>query len=436
MIEVNERLTERINRARLKLEVKRASRFALVTLIGVFIGVGCAYWAIKNISRTTLSDSRTVSFAVADATSVVEGRHEVRFKGVPAGDITKVEIVDQQPIITVKIQKKFGPVFRDAEVAVRPTTPLEDMYLDVLDRGSPRAGEASEDAPVPADRVTTSVDIADVLNAFQPEVRGRFRSLLANLGRGLDDRGAALQAVFAELVPTLREAGRLTRQLAERDVAVRRLVNNTGVLTAELGRREGQLRELVRNGSATFSTVQAGAADLEAMLAALPGTIRELDGSMRAVSGVVDDVDLAVARLTPVARELPGSLEAVRELSADARPAVEDLREPVRRLLPLSRSLRPLSRHLERALRTLAPTVPVINRTAKTLQDCEWGVSHFFLWDPAMGTLQDSRGAMPRADLQASAVSSGVMNDPRYFVPSCAGGETVGGRPVEEKDKR
>ena len=58
------------------------------------------------------------------------------------------------------------------------------------------------------------VNLADVLNTFQPDVRAQLYNMLDQLGNGLQDRGAYLRRAFALLAPFLQVAGNAAGQLA------------------------------------------------------------------------------------------------------------------------------------------------------------------------------------------------------------------------------
>jgi ABC-type transporter Mla subunit MlaD len=338
--------------------------------------------------------------------------------------------------MTVEIRKEHGVLYRDLRAQLRPTTALQDMYLDIVDRGTPQAGEVKPDEPVPAAQTQTPVNISEVLNIFEPTERRRLRTLLDDLGNGMTDRGESLRSIFVEAVPFLEQAGEISRQLRQRRPMVARLVHNTAVLTGDLGRRETQLRRLVREGAGTLSTLRDGAGDLDATLRELPPTLTRLDRGMTAVRSVLGDVDGAVKALYPVADNLPESLSTLRSVSTDATPAVRALRRPVTRLVPLARTLAPLSADLASALQTLLPQVPTVNKVTKGAAGCKKGIQGFFQWNASMSKFGDIRGPIPRGNVTVGAQSSGVLNDPNEYAPqACTPGKVVGGRVAAEKDK-
>ena len=429
MIEVRDRRSDRINRARLSLELSRAVRPTIVVLAGAAIGLACAAFIVLHVSRTLLSSTYQARFAVDNATGVIAGLDEVRFKGIPAGTITGVQLSGGHPVLTARIQQQYGPIYQNARAVLRPNTALQDMYLDIVDRGNPAAGRVSAAQALPSSQTQTSVSIDDVLNVFRANERLRLRALLDNLGNGLRDRGAALRTAFVELAPLLQVAGRISQQLAIRAPLTQQLVHNTALLTTELGRRQQQLRALINEGSSTLTTLQSGSSDLAATLHELPPTLGAIDSSFTAVRGVLPNVNAAVAGLYPVAGQLPTALAALRRLSASAMPAVQALRGPVGSLVPLAQGLVPLSSNLSAAISTLAPQVATIDHTTADLAACKKGVQGFFQWNASISKFGDVRGPVPRGNVVLGGGSNSSINAPNEYTPkACTAGYPIGGR--------
>jgi phospholipid/cholesterol/gamma-HCH transport system substrate-binding protein len=435
MIQVRSRLTDRMNRARLALEVKRASRSAVTVVIALAGSLAIGGYIIEHTSATLLASTHQVSFLVNDATAVKPGVQGARFEGIPAGNITNVAIDGSTPMITVTIDTKYGPIYRNARAELRPNTALQDMYLDITDRGTPSAGLADPSNPLPVDQTSTSVNIDDVLNTFNPDVRGSLRTLLDSLGQGLRDRGRALRTAFAELVPFLQVVGRISHQVQDRASITKALVHNAAELTSDLAQRQTELRTLVSRGSVLVRTLQSGSPDLSATLHELPLTLSTINVSFAAVRGVLGDVNRAVTGLYPVADRLRGGLAQVRRLNGSAGPAVHALDAPVGQLVPVARALLPVSGELRRIVTALTPLTHTVDRTTKDLVACKQGVQGFFQWDASLTKFGDVRGPAARGNLALGATASGLVPDPSEFpVKSCTPGPTVGGRVPTAQD--
>jgi ABC-type transporter Mla subunit MlaD len=427
---IRARRTTHLTRARVKLELTRAARPAVVVAAGIAIALGVVGYIGAQVSDTLLASTYQVKFAVEDVTGVRAGMNDLRIKGVRAGTITKVEMNRAQPVITAEVDEAYGEIYRDARARLRPNTPLQDMYLDVVDRGTPRKGKADPDEPLPADQTDLPVPVADVLNTFQPAVRARLQSLLDELGNGLSDRGRSLGTAFVQLTPLLRAADRVAVQLARRRPMVKQIVANTAVLTRALNERDRELRKLVRGGARTLGTLRAGRDDLDATLRELPVTLSALDSSFTAVRGVTGDVDRALVALRPVVGRVEPALQDIRALNTTAAPAVRALQTPIRRLVPLSEVLRPLSASLSAAIAALRPQMDTVAKVTRGLAGCRKGVQGFFQWDASMVKYGDARGPAPRGNL--------ATGSPAHLRPiqACTPGVAIGGRPARESDAR
>jgi virulence factor Mce-like protein len=430
MTEVRDhRTTGKVNRARVQLELKRATRSGIIVAAALIVGLAITAYVASNIGVSFTSSTQSVSFYVNDATAVVPQADEVRYLGIPAGRVSSVRMHGTQPVITASWQTKYGKIYKNARLVVRPNTALEDMYVDVVNPGTPSAGLANTSDPLPAAATDTSVNLDDVLDTFNADARRSLRTLLDQLGNGLADRGAALKEGFVELAPFLQLAGNVSTQLADRATLVKQLVHNTSTVMTDLSQRQQELRTLVSSGSSALTTLANGSSNLNATLHELPTTIDDVNSSFASVSGVVGDVDAALKSLDPVVKELPSALSSVQKLSNDASPAVKALQTPVTKLVPLVQTLSPLSASLSQAVSGLSPQVSTINHTVSDLVSCRTGVEGFFQWNPSLAKYGDERGLSPRGNLAVGIQSSGLLDSPWEYAPqACTAGTAVGGR--------
>lgn len=418
---LRERETSGLTRERLGVELRRA----VPSLVLLLVLILAAFIAIVIISRnigagSPFADRYEIKVAVDDAKGVVPGAQEVRLAGVPLGKITGLKLVDGLPQLTISIDRKYAPLYRDARLRLRPQTALQNMYLDIESRGSPAAGALSEGQTLAAERTQTPVDISRVLNVFDTPTRARLGVLTDEFARGLGDDGDLLRKTFVQIVPFLRAAQRLTRETATRRELTRRLVHNFGLVVDELGRRDQQLASLVASGNATLSAVGQASAPLDRLLTELPPTLEQLRGTSRTLNSSLARLDPAARALRPTADALEPALASLRSFGAAARPAFSSLRSVTRELLPLTDHLQPFSVELEKAFKPLDRSVPRLDRVSGAIVPCELAVRKFFQFTPSVLKFGDARGAYPRAE--AVALKPGDL----VAGPSCAPG-----RPVE-----
>lgn len=432
MINVRERRSHGLNSARAKLEFRRAASPLVVVVLGFAIGLAGWLVILRNVGKQVYTPTRELSFKLDDASGVVgRARQELRFKGMPAGRVTKVELRNGRPVVTAKLYESFGRIYNDARVAVRPTTALEDMYFDVLDRGSKASGEVGADNALAASQVSVGVQAEDVLNTFKPDVRTQLATTLRNLGNGLDDRGVALRTAFAEVAPLVETAVELSDQLRRRSALTKELIHDTAALTGTLADRDDELRRLVAAGATTLDAINSRRSGLDATLTELPPTLSRVHSSFESVRDVLPRVDNALKALTPITGSLPDGLEAVRDLSATADPALRALRTPVRRLVPLAKVLGPVASDLASVVTALRPQVSAIDYMVKTLSGCPVAVQGFFQGTPSVLKFGDARGYSIRGDAVVDVSSGGgAARDPNKIIgESCAPGKPLGGEP-------
>jgi ABC-type transporter Mla subunit MlaD len=426
-----DRLSERINLSLLRLELKRATRPLIVLAIGFAVAALAGQYILSHI-RGGIGTTHRVHFQVADATGVVPARAEVRFKGIQAGLVTTVDLAHGHPVISADVGTKFGPIYKNATAAVRPNTALQDMYIDITSRGTPSAGQVSSSYVIPMDQTQSSVNVAEVLDAFQPTVRAHLYDVFNQLGNGLQDRGALLRRAFVDLAPLLRIAGQVSQQLAVRADLTKSLVHDTGTLSGVLAERNSQLQNLIVAGSRSLEGLTSrGGADLQATIHELPATLTAIDQSFGALRGVLPDVNQAVTSLYPVADNLPTSLASLRSFSASADPAVRALRTPVQKLVPLSDALRPLASSLGNALGSISPQVPDINAALHSIAGCPQVPYAFFNWTASVTKFEDSQGHYPRGDFGFGIDTLPTTKDPNVVKEQgCSPGYILGGEPT------
>jgi ABC-type transporter Mla subunit MlaD len=431
MIEVQDRITDRVNRARLELEARRSVRPLVITAVGVVVAIACAFYVVKNVGDSLYVSSRTIQFQVTDAAGVIGGnRQDLTVKGIPAGAISKVDLEGGTAIITASLKKDLGHLYRDGHATLRPGSALQDMSIDIVDRGTPAAGEVRKGSPLPLANTDVSVHAEEVLNSFQPAVRAHLSDVLRNLGSGLGARGDDLRAAFVQLAPFVHTAGAVTGQLRRQSPLTRQLVHQPSVLTGELGRRQQALNELVQKGGTTLRTLESGSPDLDATLTELPPVLEGIDSSFTAVRGVLPSLDTALTRLRPAAQKLPGGLAALRSLADVALPAVKALRPPVADLVPLSRQLRPAATSLRASINDLRPQAPALEYVTKSVAGCSAALQGFFQWTPSVTKFDDATGPAIRGDFAFGVDNTSFAKDPQSSAsPSCAPGAPVTSSP-------
>lgn len=427
------RLTERVTASLFVLELKRAARPLLLLAIGFIAAAIAGDYVLNNINGG-VGSTHMMKFEVADATGVVPGRAEVRFEGIEAGLVNNVQLIGGHAVLTASVANKFGPVYRNATAAVRPNTALQDMYLDILNRGTPTAGTAGPSYVVPLSQTQSPVNLSEVLDLFQPGVRAHLYDVLDQLGNGLQDRGADLRLAFVDFAPLLKIAGQISTQLAARTDDTKELVHQAAELSSIIAGRTRQLRQVVVSGTSALQAVSTdGGRPLEETIHELPPTLAALGPTLQDVNALLPNLNRAVTNLEPVADRLPSALPELKAFATSADPAVEALRVPVQKLVPLSDALKPFAADLSRTLGDISPQTGYVDRITQDVARCPKQIDEFFNWTQSVGKYYDAFGSYPRAAFSVGFYTL-PMDDNRaqtHPIKQCSGGSLpIGGIPT------
>jgi virulence factor Mce-like protein len=423
MTAIHEHISSGLTRERLTLELRRARRPFLIWLALLALALaGTAIILSKLNLPWPWQHEYRFQVTATDVSGVVSD-DEVRIAGVPVGRVVAVGLQSSQPVITATISAQYGPLYRDARLQLRPNTPLQDMYLDVVSRGHRSAGVLPAGTALPVQQTQVAVQIGQVIDIFDASVRPRVRAAIDALGAGLDDHGADFRRALIELAPFLHAARQLTEAIATRQEETRRLIHNFGLMTAELARRDQQVTSLVRTGSITLERLASVERPLSALIEQLPPTLGVLPRSFAAVRFAADRLDPALTALLPAAQALSPALASLQSLSPIAEAALGALDRPLPSLTRLVDAANPLARNLERTFSALTPQAPRLDHVTAAMLPCELAVDKFFNWTMSTMKYYDSNGVIPRAAAGAGLATTSLAREPYLTAgASCAGG--------------
>ena len=125
---------------------KHVKDFAAVIVLFV-IGVGVGGYILSQ-QRLYLpgwvpligQDFYTLKGEFTTAQAVTPGQGQtVDIAGVKVGEISSVDLKNGRAVVSMKILPKYGTVYRDASMLLRPKTGLKDMIIE-LSPGNPTSG--------------------------------------------------------------------------------------------------------------------------------------------------------------------------------------------------------------------------------------------------------------------------------------------------------
>jgi phospholipid/cholesterol/gamma-HCH transport system substrate-binding protein len=296
------------------------------------------------------------------AQSVTPGQGQtIQVAGVDVGDITDVELVDGRAVVTMKIRRKYTPIYKDATALLRPKTGLNDMVIQ-LDPGSRSAGEAPEGWSVPVNQTLPNVNFDEILSSLDTDTRSYLQLLIGAAGEGLDGQGKALSGTLKRFEPTGRALARLNGALAVRERNIRRSIHNFRLLSQALGDKDDDLAALVDSSNRVFQAFANQDQNLRTALQELPGGLNATNTALAKVDDLGDVLGPTLGALRPGARALGPSLVQTRPFLTQTTPIIQNqLRPFARDALPVVKVLRPAARDLAAVTPKLTTSVEILN---------------------------------------------------------------------------
>jgi phospholipid/cholesterol/gamma-HCH transport system substrate-binding protein len=404
---------------------KHIGQFALVVglvvvalLVGGYILSNQRFYLPKWVPVVG-SDFVDYKAQFSTAQSVTPGQGQtVQVAGVDVGDITKVDLVDGRALVTMKIRRKYTPIYRNATALLRPKTGLNDMVLE-LDPGTRNAGVAPKGYTVPVNQTLPNVNFDEILSSLDGDTRSYLQLLLGGAGEGLGGQGRQLSASLKRFEPTGRYLARLNGALAERERNIRHSIHNFSLLARALGDKDDDLAALVDSSNRVFRSFAAQDANLRATLRELPGALDATNTALAKADKLGKELGPTLGALRPAARALGPSLQESRPFLRETTPVIQNqLRPFARDALPTVKALRPATSDLAQVAPKLTTTLKnlneVLNELAYNPPGKEEGYLFWLSWlnhdGASIFSVQDAHGPIRRGTILAPCSTLAILD--------------------------
>lgn len=289
---------------------------------------------------------------MSTAQAVTPGQGQtVRVAGVRVGDIGAVDYEDGHAVVTMDIDRKFLPIYKNATILLRPKTGLKDMFLE-LDPGTNYDPSSNDDEfqngdSIPIANTAPDTNVDQILAALDTDTRAYLRLLLTQGGQGLNGRGQDLGKLLGSLGPINRGLARLNTEVAKRKENLRRLIHNMNLLFGTVGQDGQGIEQLVSASNQALGAIASQSPDVERTVSLLGPTLRTTRVALQKTDKLATVLGPTVQSLRPFARKLKPINDSLASLAQttfdpvkdDIRPFVRNAREPVRNLRPAAQNL-------------------------------------------------------------------------------------------------
>ncbi len=312
------------------------------------VGILLFLWLSFGGSVPLQSQEYRIRVAFPEAATLVE-EADVRLAGVNVGKVKKRKLLKgaSRTEVELEIKNQYAPIPKSTRAILRQKTLLGETYVELSpgDRSGPDLPDGGRLDDV---FVEPTVELDEIFNAFDRPTRRAFQEWVAELSKAAKGgRGQDLNDAFGNLEGFAVDGSTLLKTLNEQDVAVRRLIKNTGVVFGAVNERQGALRQLVVNSNNTFE--------------ATASRDQALADTIRVFPTFLDESKATLGRLETFSRRTRPLVNLLKPSADDLGPTVRDLGDLAPDLEGLFRDLSPLIR----ASRTGLPDLTRIVRQAE-----------------------------------------------------------------------
>src|SRR3982075_3545742 len=270
--------------------------------------------------------TRKAEFTTAQAVTPGQGQ-TVDIAGVKVGEISSVDLKNGRAIVSMKILPKYGAVYHDASMLLRPKTGLKDMIIE-LSPGNPVTGKLKSGSTVPIQNTLPDINPDEILASLDGDTRAYLRLLLAGGAQGLKGNTANLAATFKRFEPTARDVAKITTLLSQRQANLRRVIHNFQLLSTELSTRDASISAFIVSNNAVFQHLANQDANLQATLQLLPPTLVQANSALSKTGRLANALGPSLQALRPAARALGPALVQTRPFLKQTTPIIKNQLRP------------------------------------------------------------------------------------------------------------
>jgi virulence factor Mce-like protein len=319
----------------------------------------------------------------AEATQLAQ-EADVRISGVNVGRVKKIDLGDGRTDATIELKDEYAPIPQDSRAILRQKTLLGETYVE-LTPGTKTAPKIPEGGRLEAAQVAPTVELDEILRAFNKETREGFQVWQQDLGKGIEGQGEGFNEFLGVLPEFASSSNRVLQILNSQERATREAIKNTGVVFDALTERGDQLTQWIDNSNQLLTTTARRDDSLRALWRAFPTFIDESNLALRDLEDYAANTTPLLRELKPVGTQLSNALVQASGLAPDFKeffiglnrlipasvkglPAssrfLDDTRNLFAQLDPFLRNINPFFRFLGQFKRELAAMVA--NDTAVT----------------------------------------------------------------------
>ncbi|WP_354699673.1 hypothetical protein DSM112329_05394 [Paraconexibacter sp. AEG42_29] len=382
---------------RRRSENKAPGRLAVSGLIVLLLAAAFVGFGVQSVTKVPGVKYQKLYAAIPDISNL-SSHDEVRIAGVRVGQVLDPNVDGTGARVQIQLQPGTGRLRADSTVVVRARGLLGSRYLELRPGKSGELLNDGDTLRAPAETSITS-GVADVLDTFDAETRGRFGDLVGEFGQSLAGRGQGLNTAIRLGPGVTDELTRVADAIEARAGAARAFVPsvNSGMSALDGAREDiAGFFDPAAKGLAPFTDARD---DLHATLDAAPPTLDAMQSGLGAGRTLLTSTRSLLRSVNRTLPRAPGALRATNALLRESptplkrtEPLLDALDGAVPSVLKTTRALKPELDPLDRAFTNLLPLVTSLGKHGCDVKN--FGDN----WRSVLGYGAPSERALPGGD--------------------------------------
>jgi phospholipid/cholesterol/gamma-HCH transport system substrate-binding protein len=283
----------------------------------------------------------SAEFATAQAVTPGQGQ-SVDIAGIQIGKVTSVDLEDGHAVVGMDIEPQYMELIHpNASFLLRPKTGLNDMVVEVEPGTGDKHIESGKRFTLAQTEPNTNLDA--FLGSLDTDTRQYIQLLVAGGAQGIGGQGLTLSNALRRFQPFVHYTAKLNKVVAQRHVALARVIHDFGLLTTELGRHDSEIKRFVTSSDAALGNFANQQQSIQDALQEFPATLRAANAGLASSNRFSQAAYPALTKLIPQAQALTPAFKATEQM-------FNQTTEPIRtQIRPFTRTIRPVLTHTNEA---------------------------------------------------------------------------------------
>jgi len=291
----------------------------------------------------------TAEFSTAQAVTPGQGQ-AVDIAGIQIGKVASVDLENGHAVVGMDIEPKYMDLIHpDASFLLRPKTNLNDMIVEIEPGTAKGTVEDGDHFTLTQTEPNTNLDA--FLATLDADTRQYIQLLVAGGAQGLGGRGKQLSNAFRRFQPFVHYNAKLNKVVAQRHVAIAKVIHNFNLLTTELARHDESVKRFVTSSKAALGNFANQQESVQAAFREFPSALQAANAGLASSNRFSQAAYPTLIKLIPQAQALTPAFRATEKLFKETTPPIRD------QIRPFTREIRPVLEHSAEAAKPFEKTV-------------------------------------------------------------------------------